>query len=127
MLLVLGLGTENVPSPFLPRTDRLYTKEKFLMAINDENNISFLIKTGVQRYIMGNILDFAKSHFSEDPKKLADFVRMVKRMSYNGITIMNDVLNTMDMTKLTRSTTDELLPRVDGKSIKDSACGDKAQ
>ena len=59
------------------------------MAINDENNISFLIKTGVQRYIMGNILDFAKSHFSEDPKKLADFVRMVKRMSYNGITIMN--------------------------------------
>lgn len=86
--------------------------------INDENNISFLIKTGVQRYIMGNILDFAKSHFSDDPKKLADFVRMVKRMSYNGITIMNDVLNTMDLSKATRSTTDELLPRVDGKSIK---------
>ena len=94
------------------------------MAINDENNISFLIKTGVQRYIMGNILDLAKSQFSDDPKKLADFVRMVKRMSYNGITIMNDVLNTMDMTKLTRSTTDELLPRVDGKSFKNGSDGD---
>ena len=93
------------------------------MAINDENNISFLIKTGVQRYIMGNILDFAKSHFSDDPKKLADFIRMVKRMSYNGITIMNDVLNTKDMSKVTRSTTDELLPRVDGQSVKNSTNG----
>lgn len=95
------------------------------MAIqNDDNNISFLIKTGVQRYIMGNILDIAKSLFADDPKKLSDFVRMVKKTSYNGITIMNDVLNTMDLTQVTRSTTDELLPRVDGKSFSKSSSGD---
>lgn len=97
------------------------------MAINDENNISFLIKTGVQRYIMGNILDLAKTQFSDDPKKLNDFIRMVKRTSYNGITIMNDVLNTMDLTKITRSTTDELLPRVDGKAVKNSTGGDSVK
>lgn len=84
---------------------------------NDENNISFLIKTGVQRFIMGNILDIAKSLFSDDPKKLGQFVRLVKKTSYNGITIMNDALNTFDLSKASVVKTDELLPRVDGAAF----------
>jgi len=87
--------------------------------INDENNISFLIKTGVQRFIMGNILDIAKSLFSEDPKKLNQFVRLVKKTSYNGITIMNDTLNTFDLSKVSVVKTDQLLPRVEGSAFKD--------
>lgn len=85
--------------------------------INDENNISFLIKTGVQRFIMGNILDIAKSLFSEDPKKLNQFVRLVKKTSYNGITIMNDTLNTFDLSKVSVVKTDQLLPRVEGSAF----------
>jgi hypothetical protein len=86
----------------------------------DECNVSFLIKMGVQRYIMGNILDIAKSLFADDPKKLTQFVKLAKKASYSGITIINDTLNTYDLTKITRSTTDELLPRVDGTAINGS-------
>lgn len=85
---------------------------------NDENNISALIKVGVQKHIMGNILDIAKSLFPDDQKKLAQFVKLVKKASYNGISIMNDTLNMYDMSKVTRTPTDELLPRVVGTTIK---------
>lgn len=88
---------------------------------NDENNVSALIKVGVQKHIMGNILDIAKSLFPEDKKKLAQFIKLVKKASYNGISIMNDTLNLYDMTKITRTPTDELLPRVVGSAVKKSS------
>jgi len=85
---------------------------------NDEYNLSALIKVGVQKHIMGNILDIAKSMFPDDQKKLAQFIKLVKKSSYNGISIMNDMLNTYDLTKITRTPTDELLPRVVGTTVK---------
>jgi len=88
---------------------------------NDENNISALIKVGVQKHIMGNILDIAKSLFPDDQKKLAQFIKLVKKASYNGISIMNDTLNMYDLSKITRTPTDELLPRVVGTAFKKSS------
>lgn len=87
---------------------------------NDENNVSSLIKVGVQKHIMGNILDIAKSLFPDDKKKLAQFIKLVKKASYNGISIMNDTLNMYDLKNITRMPTDELLPRVVGSVVKRS-------
>lgn len=75
-------------------------------------NISQAIKEGITRYCMGPILDLARGHLKKDEAVFTRFEKLAKRVTYDGIRIINDTLVKYDG-RYTISQTDELLPKFD--------------
>lgn len=78
-----------------------------------EFNISQALKEGITRYCMGPILDLARGHLKKDEETFLRFEKLAKRVTYDGIRIINDTLVKYEHERFTVSQTDELLPKFD--------------
>lgn len=83
----------------------------------DTLDISFAMKSGIQKYCMGPVLDLARGYLKADDETFHKFEKLAKKAVYNGIRLINEAY-VQSNGKFTVSATDKLLPKTNGKPDK---------